>query len=1320
MLYLISSIKSKSMSLLMMLFVFAMFGYNANARVIFTQYVETNSGTAPKGVEIMNVSGANINLAAENILVRQYANGATTPNQTATINSGTFRDGEVIVIGTADMGTYLINNGLESVRFINLNFQFNGDDALDITVGGVRVDMFGQVGVRPSNAWPSGVGNHTQGVVKTLNSNIERIDGMLTPTPNGWADPAALYRIVDEPAGSSPLVNLVGFGEAPKGYKDPVKLMISEVAPSKPFPNLDFKITVSAVDNNNMPQPVSRNTSISINKIAGMGNISGNMMLNIPNGESSVSFTLRYDRLGSLIIKAMDNSPANPLTETGEQFISFIEGPARLVLNEVYPKGHVAATHPSFTVTAYDADGREFHYINGGAISVSNNGDQSELVNYEATFVNGVATFNNLQFTNTGNFEVVANAMGMMSENTRQVNVRNNPMLQDVAVPLYMSGVRRRDGANNFGERIPAFALVEVQNLHPNTQYRYISSGTDVMYADNDPILQSPTIFNRGNMIYSDGYREWYNGSFGDLGWSFSANNCVQRYSTFVTGPNETSKRIWVNLIPVNVDMYDPTRSNGVYWMLSLAFEDGSFVRRMQTQSSTTPLVFNIMSNPNYLPEHSATGIYDNASELESGTYVGIYSDNNVVRPLSFAKVEADGWALQTPIYNTQSADPCDYSSYFAPEGAPFYTNITGGYNADGVMEIPEVEGGWATLMPNRLQGGANVSVTMLENYDKYGNRIQYRYSGNGSWYGVSTMNPTGSIDNPIRLRHPELRFTSHKGIADYCNTGTIELTWESYGLQNVTIYMNNVTTGEQTIIYNNQPAMTEEDGSGKFTYFLERGSLAGNTLSFWIVAQNIAGLEDRINDFINYDKPVISTVSESAVICEGETIEFAVSAEGSNVQYQWRKDARPIEGATSSNLRIQNARHLQSGVYTCNITGADVCGITRSPEITLYVARNTQITRQPENAGVAVGGMAVISFDAHVNGAAPDYKPAVQWYVGTGANAVELKDNENYAGTKSNLLTIRNVSANMLANPPQLWAKVEGLCGDAAETNVVTLLEFGFDIVEQPDVNRVACLDEMVSLHFIIESKNPNSIIRHQWFKDGVALVGEINSRLDVENITKADAGDYYCEATIMPEGLKVTSEMGNIIVYGTPVVTRQPVDISVEEGKDLVLTLEAEDATSYQWIVNGLELPEFPFPTLEIIGVDRMTHTGEWVCLVKNPCDSVFSVAINVTITTGQFASVETSSIVNGFSINNIFPNPASQTSTLTFETEKVANVEFDIITESGAVVGAIPSAQFTPGLHNIELNVSDYNLSSGVYFIILKADDGTRLNAKFVVIR
>ncbi|WP_111682447.1 lamin tail domain-containing protein [Winogradskyella tangerina] len=194
--------KKNYLSLLLILFVsFKTFG---QSDVIISQYIETNSGTTPKGIEIFNVSGAAITFTPTNNLeVFQGTNGgACTGTALVDITSGTLGIDEVWVIGTSDLTSDAITNGTDLSGTTDYNFSFNGDDALRVTLGGVVQDMFGECGTDPGSAW-SGSG------VATNNNNLQIKNGICDGDIDGWTDPSVRF---DQIANGS---DMTGFGNAP-------------------------------------------------------------------------------------------------------------------------------------------------------------------------------------------------------------------------------------------------------------------------------------------------------------------------------------------------------------------------------------------------------------------------------------------------------------------------------------------------------------------------------------------------------------------------------------------------------------------------------------------------------------------------------------------------------------------------------------------------------------------------------------------------------------------------------------------------------------------------------------------------------------------------------------------------------------------------------------------------------------------------------------------------------------------------------------------------------------------------------------------------
>lgn len=183
------------------------------AQLIISQYIETESGTTPKGIELWNAGSTTIDFATSNLTFLQGTNGAVLTSIAAitTSTTGTLPAGSVLVIGTTDLGTYLTNTfGAGLVKFVGYTFTFNGDDAIQIQLGGVVQDTLGTPGTDPGTAWS---GN----TVSTANQNISLKTGITTGDTAGSANPSIRFEITS----TTPSSNFNGFGVAPVAVPEP-------------------------------------------------------------------------------------------------------------------------------------------------------------------------------------------------------------------------------------------------------------------------------------------------------------------------------------------------------------------------------------------------------------------------------------------------------------------------------------------------------------------------------------------------------------------------------------------------------------------------------------------------------------------------------------------------------------------------------------------------------------------------------------------------------------------------------------------------------------------------------------------------------------------------------------------------------------------------------------------------------------------------------------------------------------------------------------------------------------------------------------------
>jgi hypothetical protein len=190
-----------------------------NAGLIISQYVETNSGSHPKGIELWNKTGDTIDFEVTPLVVYR-SSGAGDLYDKFTLSTGTLSDGAVMVVGSNQINDYLTDTfGADVVQHHYNALGFSGDDALQIRLGGVVQDTFGTPGTDPGAAYKD---TPTSATVQTQNSSIALKSGYTIGDVDGWTDPSERFETVStNPAnvvgadGLPVTGGLLGFGVAP-------------------------------------------------------------------------------------------------------------------------------------------------------------------------------------------------------------------------------------------------------------------------------------------------------------------------------------------------------------------------------------------------------------------------------------------------------------------------------------------------------------------------------------------------------------------------------------------------------------------------------------------------------------------------------------------------------------------------------------------------------------------------------------------------------------------------------------------------------------------------------------------------------------------------------------------------------------------------------------------------------------------------------------------------------------------------------------------------------------------------------------------------
>ena len=121
----------------------------ATAELFFSEYIEGSSNN--KALEIYNVTGSAIDLAAGSYSIEIYSNGNTSPSTTIALTD-TVADGDVYVVADDGAAPAIL---AETDQTSTASF-FNGNDAVVLKKGSAIIDVIGQVGYDPGSEWGSG------------------------------------------------------------------------------------------------------------------------------------------------------------------------------------------------------------------------------------------------------------------------------------------------------------------------------------------------------------------------------------------------------------------------------------------------------------------------------------------------------------------------------------------------------------------------------------------------------------------------------------------------------------------------------------------------------------------------------------------------------------------------------------------------------------------------------------------------------------------------------------------------------------------------------------------------------------------------------------------------------------------------------------------------------------------------------------------------------------------------------------------------------------------------------------------------------------
>lgn len=1043
-----------------------------------------------------------------------------------------------------------------------------------------------------------------------------------------------------------------------------VALVIEAIEPSTLYNGIPFKVAIRTVDGNGTTSAVSQDTRIKLSLQS--GSLSGTTEILMPSGEHyyeySFNHSLTINSSRNFVIRAEAISGAS-LT-SAQMPITITNAPANFIQEDFFGNIHLGMKIPQFKILAVSSNNEIQRNFSGYDATICVKGTNGEEYCFTSKFINGEAVFNNIQIDKAGEYDVLYSIPGLFPHNLSKLNIKPMPVVRELIVPRFIKGAG--DINNTAQMRLPAYALIKFENLHPNTEYRFITGCRNIgVTIENDQ--------GAGNCFHTD-----YTTGKVTYGSTKSQNlNQDGFYSVFKTSEIETTKTLWINTIPTTNDVFD--ENSEVYWIISLGTEKLGVIDRLHTVNTSKCLSFGTQAQAG-----KATGIFDSDSKLAAGSFVCLYSGNDDAMPITVAAVQTDGVAL---------AQTDEQGNIIKNESPKYYADLE---NSNGA---------WAAFLPNRFldENGNTISSELMyiKQLDFLGEEIRSWSDSDGIWAGVSTVNPSGGAKNPIEFKTPYLKLISPAAVENICNTGEYDIKWESRGIESLLL---DITEQSGKILFSDRiPA-----NKAAYNWKIPHGKFSMKELDFKLYSSEHTGTFKVSSIYIS-DKPNVIENTHSAVKCLGESIDLHVIADGDIFGYQWLKDGKEIAGASEPVLTLNNLDFSASASYQCKIIGSSICGDVFTDNIFIYIARETEITNQSVYVPALLGEEAVLTVEAHVNGAPPDFMPKIQWYRG----GQKIVDTERISGAKSNILHIYNVQESDFGT--DYYAEVYGLCNDALlRTDSMEIFKPNL-LIHSTYEDTTVCEGSVVSFEIKVSAKYNFGKISYQWYSGNGKLnyndhyQGSKTSKLVISNTNLDDATYYYVVVTFEPRNAAIMFAQVNLTVLEKPKIVLEPDSLYAgQAGRQLALGAGADGAEPiyYQWYKDG-------YP---ITGANWITYikdnlsdsdAGEYRCKIWNECGDVWTRTCLVTVTYAQITGLGNTGEPAIFALNTPEPNPSRGQTKFKCSISGNSEIRINLFDQTGKIVSEIFGGMLQTGEYSFDIDFEKLDLPQGVYFIVMSAN-------------